>query len=194
MKAAKKRIKKKINKKTILKNIEKILKKVKDFLYKYKYVFLLILPFLLMDIITRLLGNNISFYKIYRIAPNLFTISWIILFVGLTLSFKDKIGKIIYLFFNIIFLVLFLTNNIYYSMTKTFFDFNLLESASEGAPYIVDTIKNCNPIVYITFIIIVITIIIAYKKIPSNTSYNNKLLIKTILLFLSILYAIMPHS
>ena len=46
---------------------------------------------------------------------------------------------------------MFLVNNVYYSMTKTFFDFNLLESASEGAPYILDTIKNCNPLVYLTF-------------------------------------------
>ena len=35
-------------------------------------------------------------------------------------------------------------------MTNTFFDFNLLESASEGAPYILDTIKNANNILVMT--------------------------------------------
>ena len=116
------------------------------------------LPFIAMDIITRLFGNVIGFYKIYRLSPNLFTISWIILFIGISLGFKKKIGKIIYLTISILFLIMFLTNNVYFSMTKTFFDFNLLESASEGAPYILDTIKNANKLVYLALIFIIVLI------------------------------------
>ena len=177
---------KKINKDKIKDNTIKILTIIKDFIIKYKYVLFMILPFIAMDIITRLFGNKIGFYKIYRLSPNLFTISWIILFVGLSLGFKKKIGKRIFLFFSIGFLVMFLTNNVYYSMTKTFFDFNLLESASEGAPYIVDTLKNCNKLVYLAVIFIIFLIAMAYKKIPYKTANNYKLLLSTILLFLVI--------
>lgn len=153
----------------------------------------MILPFIAMDIITRLFGNVIGFYKIYRLSPNLFTISWIILFIGISLGFKKKIGKIIYLIINILFLIMFLTNNVYFSMTKTFFDFNLLESASEGAPYILDTLKNANKLVYLALIFIIILIVTGYKKIPYKTKNNNKVLISTILLFL-IIHTITPNT
>ena len=173
-----------LNKEKINKYINIILDKIFSFIYKYKYILIMTLPFIAMDITTRIFGNNINFYKIYRLAPNLFTLSWIILFIGLSLSFKKKVGKKIYLSTSILFLIIFLTNNVYYSMTKTFFDFNLLESASEGAPYIIDTLKNCNPLVYIAFIFIILLIILGYKQIPYKTKNNEKIFIVIIILFL----------
>ena len=82
-----------LNKEKINKYINIILDKIFSFIYKYKYILIMTLPFIAMDITTRLFGNNINFYKIYRLAPNLFTLSWIILFIGLSLSFKKKVGK-----------------------------------------------------------------------------------------------------
>ena len=180
-----------MKKEKIINFLKLYLHKIVIFLVKYKYVFLLSLPFILMDLITRIFGTSIHFYKLYRIAPNLFTITWIILFVGLTLSFKKKIGKRIYLVTSIIFLALFLTNNVYYSMTKTFFDFNLIESASEGAPYILDTLKNCNPLVYLAFIFIIIINIYAYKRIPYKTKNNYKAIVCVLFIFL-ILHLVTP--
>ena len=173
------------------KKIKKITDIIISFIYKYKYILFLLLPFIAMDIITRLFGHNIDFYSITKITPNIFTLTWIILFIGLTLSFKKKIGKLIYLFTNILFLIIFLINNVYYSMTKTFFDFNLLESASEGSPYIIDTIKNCNPLVYLSTIFIVLLIYIGYKKIPYKTKNNKQVLLNIIIIFL-ILHTITP--
>ena len=144
----------------------------------------MILPLLSMDIITRLFGYNIDFYDITGISPNLFTISWIILFIGLSLSTKKKIGKKIYLLTNILFLIIFLVNNIYYNMTKTFFDFNLIESASEGAPYILDTIKNTNPTIYLASIFIIYLIYQGYKRIPYKTRNNKNLIIIVCIIFL----------
>lgn len=172
-------------------NIIKLINKIIPFIHQYKYVFFLSCPFIAMDIITRLFGYNIGFYCLSKIAPNLFTITWIILFVGLTLSYKKKIGKFIYLISNIIFIILFLTNNIYYSMTKTFFDFNLVESASEGSPYIIDAIKNSNPLVYISLIFIIFLIVIGYKKIPYKTKNNKNLFFYIIIIFL-VLHTLTP--
>ena len=184
---------KKIDKKKLKENIKKTSNYIINFIIKYKYIFFMIIPFIAMDIITRLFGNVIGFYKIYRLSPNLFTISWIILFIGISLGFKKKIGKIIYLIISILFLIMFLTNNVYFSMTKTFFDFNLLESASEGAPYILDTLKNANKLVYLALIFIIILIVTGYKKIPYKTKNNNKVLISSILLFL-IIHTITPNT
>lgn len=175
---------KKINKEKIKSTLVFIYNKIKEFMLKYKYIFFLALPYITMDIVTREFGKKIGFYKTYRLAPNLFTLSWIILFIGLTLTFKKKIGKRIYLTSTIIFIILFLINNVYYSMTKTFFDFNLLESASEGAPYILDTIKNCNPLVYLYLLLIIILTVFGYKRIPYKTKNNYKKIAYVIILFL----------
>lgn len=141
-------------------------------------------PFIAMDLITRIFGYNINFYEITGISPNLFTLSYIILFIGVTLNLKKKIGKKIYLFTNILFLIIFLVNNVYYSMTNTFFDFNLLQSTSEGLPYLIDTIKNANILVYISAAFIIYLISLGYKKIPYQTKNNNKYLILSIIIFL----------
>lgn len=114
----------------------------------------------------------------------MFTITWIILFLGLTLGFKKRIGKIIYLVINLIFLIVFLTNNVYYSMTKTFFDFSLLESASEGSPYIMDTLLNTNLLVYISCIFIIVLTLYVLKYIPYKTKNNYSVLSITFLVFL----------
>ena len=164
--------------------LKKILDKIIIFISKYNYLLFLALPLIAMDIITRLFGRNIDFYSIHKITPNIFTISWVTLFIALTISFKKKIGKYLYLFLNILFLIVFLANNVYYSMTKTFFDFSLLESASEGAPYILDTILNCNVLVYISFIFIIYLIHLGYKKIPYKTKNNFKILLIVIPLFI----------
>ena len=173
-----------INKENIIEYSKLIIDKIITFIEDYKYIFFLALPFISMDIITRLFGRNINFYKLFSLSPNMFTITWIILFLGLTLGFKKRIGKIIYLVINLIFLIVFLTNNVYYSMTKTFFDFSLLESASEGSPYIMDTLINTNLLVYISCIFIIVLTLYVLKYIPYKTKNNYSVLSITFLVFL----------
>ena len=173
-----------INKKNIIEYSKLIIDKIITFIKDYKYIFFLALPFISMDIITRLFGRNINFYKLFSLSPNMFTITWIVLFLGLTLGFKKRIGKIIYLVINLIFLIVFLTNNVYYSMTKTFFDFSLLESVSEGSPYIMDTLINTNLLVYLSCIFIIILTLYVLKYIPYKTKNNYSVLSITFLVFL----------
>ena len=181
----------------VLKNeSEKLLKLLKfiiDIIIEKQYLLHMAIPFIAMDLITRAFGYNIDFYSITEVAPNLFTFTWIILFIGLSLSFKKKIGKRIYLITSIFFIIMFLVNNVYYSMTKTFFDFNLLQSASEGAPYILDTIKNANILVYISSIVIIYLIYKGYKKIPYKTKTNYKSMLLITIYFI-ILHIIAPTA
>ena len=175
----------------IINFLKKIIHKLHIFFKNYGYIFLLGFPLYAMDIITRLFGYKIHFYSIFNLSPLLFTLIWIFLFIGLTLGFKKKIGKVFYLIINIFFLIMFLTNNVYYSITHTFFDFNLLESASEGTPYIMDAIKNCNPLVYLSIIFIIVIIVLGYKKIPYKTKNNYKVIISTICIFL-LIHSLIP--
>ena len=182
-----------VKKMKYLEKIKDLLKKIyTDYIKKYGYIFLIFLPFLLMDIIIRSFGNGTNLYKVWNIIPNLFTITWACLFIGISLSLKSKIGKWVYLGVNILFLIMFLTNGIYYSMTHNFFDFILLESTSEGAPYMMDCIKNCNIWIYIWFVIIIFTIYIGFKKIPKKDNFNYKNVIIVVLIFL-LIHLLLPN-
>ena len=174
-------------------SIKQILIILKEFIIKYKKEIIISLPFLSMDLITRIFGMSTNFYGIYHIPPNLFTICWITLIIGLITNVKSLFGRILYITFDIISIFLFLLNNIYYSMTKTFFDFSLLESAGEGTPYILDAIKKCNPLVYIALIFIIVLSVIGFKNIEKKDKNNTYLLIRTFIIFLA-LHIITPFT
>ncbi len=151
-----------------------------------QYMLWMIIPFVLMDVFIYIFGSDISYVSYNFLSPIIFTITWLILFVAFPLCFRKKVGRAIYLFFCILFLALFLVNNVYYSMTKTFFDFSLMESASEGAPYIIDTLKNCNPLVYVAFCVIFVFITNGFKKFPDNDKSNHELALVIFVIFITL--------
>lgn len=175
----------------IKKNPKKILKDIKSFVIDNKYIFFMALPLISMDLMTRFLGKEIGFFKIYTFVPNFFTLTWVILFIGIVLTCKKRMGRWIYLIINIIFIMFYLINNVYYSMTSNFFSFYLLESVSEGSPYMIDAIKNCNILVYIFLVIIIFLVVFGYRSIPDNKKFNSKGLIIIIVTFL-LLHTITP--
>lgn len=164
----------KVKKIMLSKRIKSCFKKIKEFIIKYKYIILMCLPFILIDLFTFLLGSSVGYVNYRFYAPLLFDFIYIGLFVGISANSNKIVSRVSYLVFGIIFIIIFLVNNVYFSLTKTFFDFRLMESASEGAPYFLDTLKNCNIFVYICFIIIIIAFIIGYKNIPIKKKNNYK--------------------
>ena len=183
---------KKVKEKYRLKiNTEELKQNIKKFTLKYYYILIVSLPFILIDIITRILGHKIHFYGILRLVPILFTLSYITLGVASSLLLEKKKGKILYIALFIISFALFITNNIYYSMTDTFFDFSLILLASEGSEYFMDAILNCNIWVYISSIIIIISFIFGLKYFKGNNQTNLKAIIKVFFLFL-IVHTITP--
>lgn len=178
--------KKKKTKIKYMKELNIVKEKIKIFAQKYKHIIIIILPFILIDILTRILGYKIHFYGILRLVPTLFTLSYILLGVGISLLLEKKKGKILYIILFIISFALFITNNIYYSMTDTFFDFSLILLADEGSEYFLDAILNCNIWVYISSIIIIITFILGLKYFKGNIKTDLKKIIKVFFLFLII--------
>ena len=184
---------KKNRKKEICKKIDNIWNILKDFFIKYKYVFIIALPFVLMELFMLAITHNISYvnYKIY--GPLLFTCDWILLFVGLTLGLKNKIGKPLYIFFCLLFVLMFLVDGVYYSITNTFFDFYQVESASEGAPYFFEALKNCNPLVYISIIITIMAMIYGLRNIPNKEENDLEILRWVLCIFISI-HVLTPYT
>lgn len=127
-----------------------------------------------MDLITRIHGYNINFSPVYSPVPNIFTLAWVFLFVGIIACFKNVLSKIIYWGLFGISFVMFLTNNIYYSFTSLFFTFNLLKMADEGSSYISNVILNTNPLIYLISVLIIVLAIIVFKKMPANNKFKFK--------------------
>ena len=162
-------------------NSNETLQRIKRFIVKFydnyigiysPNIYYMIVPFILMDVFTNIFGSKISYSRYLFISPVMFTLTWVLLFVQITLSLKKYWGKLAYTIFIIFGIFIFLLNNVYYSMTKTFFDFHLMESASEGTPYIFDAIKNCNPLVYVSLFIVIISFIFGFRKIPKIEKNN----------------------
>lgn len=187
---------KKIDWKKIYKKFKKTIKKVYKYLLKRKkeilYSFLLILPFILMDLITRIM-NDIDFYKFYYLTPNLFTIIYIVLIYQMTKCFKGITGKIIYTINFIFWFIMFIVNNVYYSMTSNFFDFIMLELAGEGSEYFLDALKSANPLIWVFAIIIIIIFILGLEKNKNQEQNNFKKLGIVILGFIT-LHFLIPYT
>ncbi len=183
------RLKRKINRKKHINTIKHYLNNIdKKSVINIIYM---IAPFVLIDIFIRIMGIEINYTNHKILAPILFSASWILLFVGLTTSFKNKIGKLIYLFITILFISLFLVHGVYFSMTRNYFDFTLMESASEGAPYILSALANCKIAIYFEFIILLIALVLGLKHIPLNKKNNYKKLEIILAIFL-ILHVLSP--
>ena len=172
-------------------DIKKILNKILDIIKKYYYILILALPFILIDLFTKILGYKIHFYGIMKLVPILFTLSWIFFVLGASLFYKKKIGKTIYIIFFILSFAIYTVNNIYYSMTGTFFDFSMVLLAGEGSEYFLDAIKDCNIWVYILMVPIIGSFILGLKFYPSRNKTNLKSVIKVFFAFL-ILHFIIP--
>ena len=169
-----------------LKKIKKFFKNIHKFLKK-KHIYsmlLFIIIYLIMAMSTYHFSKDIGYSGFEEEIPKIFTISYIILFLGIVYSLKRKYSLIINYIIFILFLILFLVNNVYFDATKNFFSFSMLELASEGSSYMMDVIKNCNILVYIIFFILIALFILLVRYFPNNKKTNKKLLFVCIILFI----------
>jgi lipoteichoic acid synthase len=155
-----------------------------DFLVLHKSEILMFLPFFVMDLSLRIMGHKIEFYPAYYLQPNLFTIIWVGLFIVVTKYLKGIFGKIFYWFIFIISFIMFLTNAIYYPLTSFYFNFSLLELASEGSSYIGDTIKHTPVYVYIIALIVVVLAVAATINMKKSEKFQGRKLLISFIVFI----------
>ena len=147
-------------------------------------ILLLALPFMIIDIATRIFGYDVSFYSLFKITPRLFSVAYIVLIIGISINIKKRYGKIFYSGCFFIFFILYLVQSVYYGTMHNYFSFSLMALAGEGSDYFLDALKNTNIFVYIVAVILIVIYILAIKKYPKRTSYNKKKLIKVSVVFL----------
>ena len=155
-----------------------------DFLVLHKSEIFMFLPFFVMDLSLRIMGHKIEFYPAYYLQPNLFTIIWVGLFIAVTKYLKGIFGKIFYWLIFIISFIMFLTNAIYYPLTSFYFNFSLLELASEGSSYIGDTIKHTPVYVYIIALIVVVLAVAATINMKKSEKFQGRKLLISFIVFI----------
>lgn len=146
-------------------------------------VILCALPFVIMDLATRIFANEVDFYSFFALPPRLFSLSYIILLLGIVFNINKKGSYYTYICSFIVFFVLFLVHNVYYDATGNFFSFSILGLASEGSSYFLDVIKSCNILVYIMSLIILIIFVCSLKFFPVSKGFNKKNIVTTIVIF-----------
>lgn len=169
-----------------MKKIQKLLKMLWRFLRRREVVgtILMACPFIFMDLFTRIYGNEVSFYSFFKVTPRLFTIAYIILFIGISLNIRKRYSKLVYSVFFFIFLIMFIVQNIYYSIMHSFFGFSLMSLAGEGSDYFLDALRNCSIVVYLAIIGLIALYIVVIKKYPHEIRYNKSKLIHILIIFI----------
>ena len=150
------------------------MKLIKKWVNKNSYILLMMLSFILLDFIMRFFTRSINFYNIFGIVPNLFTLMWVFLMVGICVSLNKKVGRILYIILITISIAMFLTHTIYYSYFKNFFDFSSLQFAGEAGNYLVDAIKSSPIWIFITVFIIITISYFAVKNMNKINKNNNE--------------------
>ena len=145
----------------------------------------------IFDISTRIMTNNIGFIHFLHPYPNMFTTLWLLTLIFLVKYLKNIYGKLLYGLFYGFSLVMFLAHNLYYTYFKVFFDFSVLSAASEGSSYLLDTLKDIKLWMYIVLIISIAMLIYVYKHFDKNKKNNNKMLLKTLIIFI-VIHLIIP--
>lgn len=167
-------------------NFNNVLNIIKEFLIKNKRIIVVTVPYILMFIYILIMSSKVKYNFDKPYIPFIFSIEWIALFVCLSLKNKKWIGKSVYLITTSVFAILFLVNGVYNSVMKNFFNFSLLSAASEGLAYTLDAIKNCNPLVYLGFITIIISIVFGIKYYPKVEKTDYKFIGITLVVFILI--------
>ena len=97
---------------------------------------LIFASFYVLDVLLRIFSNKyVDVYSWYHFSPNLFTFSWIFLFIGIFYLLPKKAGNITYLVLLILFNIITYAEILHFKILNRFFAFSDLFLAKEGSDY-----------------------------------------------------------
>ena len=168
--------------------LKKLCKKIWHFILQPKVLcfIVMILCLSIMDLFVRILSGNVDTNKSYAIVsliPRIFSISYILLFVGIIFNIPKKQSKILFSGGYFVFLLFFLVQSIYYSTMNNYFSFSIMALANEGSSYFWDAIKNANLWIWVILLLLIAGYVFIIKTYPKST-YNKKNLIRIIVVFI----------
>ncbi len=140
---------------------------------KFLQTLYLIGAFFAIDALLRVLTRWLGYYSIYKLAPSLFSLCWIIILVTLLLSFPRKIGRLLFGLSYYSFSIYSIVQYVYYLIFNRFLFFSDLRLASEGIDYVsyIKTLLNGSVIFQIMFLFVAGIIgLFAFPKYEKRSS------------------------
>lgn len=141
---------------------------INDYMKRYSFIIFIFFSFFVLDVYTRYYIPSSDLIKFRTESPNLFTLSWICFFIGIISISKIRIRKVLYVLLISFFCILFLINNIYYSVFNSFFSFKLFGLADEGVSYISSVLKTMNTKILLVIFISLVLCCLAIKLFPKD--------------------------
>ena len=147
------------------------------------------ISFYILDVALRIFSNQyVAFYNWKELSPNLFTFSWIFLFIGILYLLPKKAKMITYSILVVISNILVYAEYLHYSILKRFFTFSDILLTKEGSDYFLYAISktsfNIILIIIISLLCMVITLYLIKKteEISKNKYYYLSMILITIVL------------
>ena len=147
------------------------------------------ISFYILDVALRIFSNQyVGFYRWIHYSPNLFTFSWIFLFIGVLYLLPKKAKMITYSILVIISNILVYAEYLHYSILKRFFTFSDILLTKEGSDYFLYAISKTSfkiiLIIIISLLCMVITLYLIKKteEISKNKYYYLSMILITITL------------
>lgn len=147
------------------------------------------ISFYILDVALRIFSNQyVGFYRWIHYSPNLFTFSWIFLFIGVLYLLPKKAKMITYSILVIISNILVYAEYLHYSILKRFFTFSDILLTKEGSDYFLYAISKTSfkiiLIIIISLLCMVITLYLIKKteEISKNKYYYLSMVLITITL------------
>ena len=147
------------------------------------------ISFYILDVALRIFSNQyVGFYRWIHYSPNLFTFSWIFLFIGILYLLPKKAKMITYSILVIISNILVYAEYLHYSILKRFFTFSDILLTKEGSDYFLYAISKTSfkiiLIIIISLLCMVITLYLIKKteEIDKNKYYYLSMVLITITL------------
>lgn len=169
--------------------------RLKSFMKKIwdnRLILLYVIPFILMDLVIKILFFKNRVYPIWEPSSYLFSMLWIVFFGIIIFSFRGIVRKVIYWILFVISFIFMLANGVYYFKTDYFFSFHLVKMTGEGSEYIWDTIASAKVYFYILSVLVLIVAIIVSRKITRINRIKPKYSIIAVVL-LVIIYIFTPR-
>lgn len=173
----------------------KLLKKcnLPAWLAKQKAILLFFATFLVMDAGVQCFGTGIGHVNYVTVQPGLFSILWIALFWLLVRGVKGWVRAVLYWIIFLAFYIMALANAVYYGLTGIYFSFHIMDMASEGSSYILDTLKKANPWIFVWGAAILVLAAITFVFLRKEERISVKKLGIGFVIFL-VLHLLMPFT
>lgn len=134
---------------------------------------IIFLSFYIPDIGFRIILNNYNnYYSILEISPNLFTLSFIFLFIGIYFLINSKLKKFIYIVLNFINVLIIYFEYLHFKCYSTIFSNHLFDDITKLISY-----TDYKIVIICILSILISLLIIFFDNYNKNYSFNQVILI-----------------